>query len=246
MKKKRFIVLLFIMSLFFVGCGKMITKFAVTVHNKSYLYTKFSNGEKEIIHLPMIHLNNPEYYEMIKNKVDSLREIGYKVYYESVALNSNNQLDSIQRQTALKKFRKVVGFVPMDYFAEENKQSNQLKVKGYIMQSFINTGVDPTKDIKADIPMDSLVYLYEKEKGEILLNNCDIETKIGQKYKCSKIDKNDYNFIVGTLRDNHLVKTLSESKDNKILLLFGKAHENALKNNLKQADSSWTHKYIRP
>lgn len=240
MKKIIFLFLIVsIISLF--SCGKMATRFLVTVHNKSFLYSKAFTKDKEILYLPMIHLNKPEYYQMIKRKVDSLRALGYSVYYESVALDP--KMDSLVKLEIYRKFRNRVGFVPLDYFSEENQQHRQLKVKGYVMQSFSNTGVDPKIDSRADLSLDQLICLYEERFGKIELTDCDVNTIIGQKYNCRKPDKKDYDFIVATLRDEHLAELLLKAEDRKIVLLYGQLHENPLKKNLIKADSTWSWNY---
>jgi len=225
----------------FFSCGKLATKFIVSVHNNSFLYSKITNADREVIYLPMIHLNKREYYQMIKHKVDSLRNAGYKVFYESVAVSP--ALDKTARETVYRKFRNRVGFVPMDYFSDKNSQHPQLKVRNYIMQDFENTGIKPDKDRRADLPMDSLVMLYEKRFGEILLTDCDRKTEIGHKYKCRPADREDYNFIVRKIRDEHLLHAILSSKLPKIVVLFGQEHEKALKANLQLADHSWKWSY---
>ncbi len=223
------------------SCGKLVTKASVTLHNKSFRLYQYSNGDKELLLVPMIHVNTPERFKQIKYKVDSLRALGYTIMYEDI--NIKKPLDSIEVIKVYRKFKSVTGSLPADYFDKRNKQTKNVAVKKFILQTHENTGVNTKTDVQADLPIDTLVALYEKEKGEIILSKCDWETGLLEKYKCKKTSKSDSYFMIETLRNRYMTYVIANSKSQKIALVYGSRHKVYLVENLKKHDSLW--KFIK-
>lgn len=230
---------IFILSLILLACscGKAITKMGINLHNGSTMVSRYTNGEKELLFFPMIHLNKPEVYQKIKTKVDSLRMAGYAIYYEGI--DFKKKLDSLERDKMYRKFKTVTGVIPFDYYDKRNKQAKSLAIKGYVMQSTDNVGINVKTDLRADLGLDSLIYLYEKEKGEIKLSECQLKMKLLEKYNCAKVDKNNSSFIIMTLRNRYLSHLATHSKDKKMLVLYGALHGVNLEQFLQQQDSAW-------
>lgn len=225
-------MLFFGMLIIVVSC-KMVNKALINHTTNNFKINNYSNGDKEIAYLPMIHIAKPEFYDKVKFSVDSLRSVGYVVFFESIA--PHKDIDSISIKELDMKLRKVVGFTP-DYIG--NEQFGSYNIKGFVSQTAKNTGVNLSIDVRADLPLDELIAQYEKEKGTILLSDYDLKTPLGKKYK-GKVDKENYNFLIDTLRNNYLFKTVSESKAKKIAIVYGKGHMYALFDNLEKQDSLW-------
>ena len=234
MKKSIFILFVIVIT---CSCGKSLTKLGIRLHNGSSLVSRYTNGDKELLFFPMIHLNKPEIYKKVKSKVDSLRKEGYAIYYEGI--DFKKKLDSLERDKMYRKFKTVTGIIPFDYYDKRNKQFPTLALKGYVMQTTENIGINVKTDLRADLPLDSLIYLYEKEKGEIKLNECQLKMKLLEKYKCAKVDIANSKFIIMTLRNRYLTHVATYSKDKKILVLYGGLHNRNLERDLQQHDSTW-------
>jgi len=227
--------------LLLVSCGKLVTRASVTVQNKIFRLHHYSNVDKELVFVPMIHVNTAERFKQIKHKVDSLRALGYVIMYEGI--NIRKPLDSLEIITVYRKFKNVTGSLPSDYFDKRNKQFRSLAVKGFILQTHENTGVNPKTDIQADLPMDTLVALYEKEKGEIVLSECDWKTGLLEKYKCKKVSKEDTFFIVEALRNRYIGYVIANSNAKKMAIVYGSRHSIYLERELQKHDSLW--KFIK-
>ncbi len=227
-----------LLLLLIVSC-KLVNKLAINHHANTFKVVKYTNDKKIIAYLPMVHISKPEFYAKIKRSVDSLRLLDYAVFYESISPDKG--LDSIQEIQLWKKFRKVTGFVP---YYENHELFKSLNIKGFIKQSFENTGVDKTTDVRADLSLNELISLYEQEKGEIMLSDYDLQVPLSKKYKQGKINKENSHFLIDSLRNDNLFKTVSESKSKKIAIVYGKLHMYSLFRKLHENDSLWHYKSI--
>lgn len=171
----------------------------------------------------MTHIAKPEFYESVKQIVDSLRKDGYAIFYEGVSIDTN-KYSKATLDTILRKQRRLLGFHLTPYNDSTNKSlPKALKNKKYIAQTLSNTGIHIEKDIKADLPMDSLINLWEKEnKKQVPLTTYDFETPLNAPYKPKyKLSSWDIEY---KYRNSHLEKTILESKYKKIAVVYGKAH----------------------
>ncbi len=216
----------------------MITKALVNHVTKNFELETYSNGAKEIVFVPMIHIGRPDFFKKVRKSIDSLRKSNYIIYYESIAPSKG--LDSIHRDIFFRKFRKIVGFFP-DYISENNKQFKRFQIEGFIQQGN-EIGIDSINDIKADIPLDKLVLKYESEKGKVILTECDLKTLFKEKYTCSKTDEDSKNLLLYKFRDEHLFNVVQSSPYPKIVIVYGRDHIYPLIKRLKEQDSLW--KYI--
>lgn len=228
---KRIILVCFLLIL--VSC-KMVNKAIVNHYANSFRLYVYSNDDKEVVYLPMVHISKPEFYAKVKYKVDSLRSEGYTVFYESIAADKG--LDSLQKDLAERKMRKIIGFYP-DYSNE--KQFRSLQIKGFIQQTKRNTGIVDTLDIRGDLAVNNLIALYEKEKGEVVLSEYDLKTPLKEKYEGGKVNRQNSDFLIDSLRNYNLVKMVNESKAKKIAVVYGKLHMYPLFLNLHKQDSLW-------
>lgn len=234
MRTKIFVIV--VVSLL-ISCGKMVTGFIVNNYNGTFMVWHYTNGTKDVQFIPMSHMNKPEKFARIKQIADSLRSKGYVIYYESVSLESPN--NKYHNDTIQRKFRKVVGIIPGDYSDKDNDSYNSYAIKGFIMQTATNTGLDRTRDIHSDLSMDTLIQLYEKERGKIMLKDCDWSTPLSDKYNCQKLNINDQKFILLTLRNRYLAHFVTHSKDKKIVIMYGAEHHKNFEDDLKKIDSNW-------
>lgn len=230
------IVALLLIVFVFASCGRALTGLALKFykHITPHYYT---NGDKQLVFLPMIHLNKQEFYDEVRHYVDSLRNDGYVFVYESV--RPSKDLDSLQEDIVRRKFRRIVGFDLTSYTDKENENMRRYRVKGAISQSMLNTGLKRETDILGDIGVDSLVTIYEKEKGEITLGEYDLKTPLNKKYKGNKLPAKDKDYLILTVRNKVLSDKIASLPDKKIAVLYGALHRKGFAENLKKDDSGW-------
>lgn len=230
------IVVLFFIAIALTSCGRALTGLALKFYKHSTLHY-YTNGDKQLIFMPMIHLNKQGFYDEVKRNVDSLRNDGYVFVYESV--KPSKDLDSIQEDLIRRKFRRVIGFNLTSYTDKENENMKRYRVKGTVSQSMVNTGLNKEKDILGDVGVDSLVHIYEKEKGEIVLSDYDLKTPLNKKYKGDKLPKSDKEYLILTVRNKVLSDKIAALPNKKIVVLYGALHRSGFFANLKEDDANW-------
>lgn len=218
------------------SCGRMMVKAALLTfkHPTPHYYT---NGDKTVVFIPMIHLNKKEFYDEVKQLNDSLRKQGYVFVYESVA--ASKSLDSLTLDTYKRKFRRVVGFNLTSYTDKNNDAMKRYRVKGAISQTMSNTGLSLDTDIKGDVSMDSLVRRYEKEKGEIILYDYDRTTPLNKKYKGKRLPSSEKEYLLMTVRNEALANKITTLQEKKIVVLYGALHRKGMYEDLKKLDPKW-------
>ena len=220
MKKQILLFLLLIFSVQIHAQGAL-TKFGIDMANKSFAISYYEKDGKELATVPMLHVNKPGFYEMTKRKIDSLRNDGYIVFYESINCDVT---DSLQVDVLMRKFRQVSGFALMDYMDSENEAFKSLQKQKYVSQNDVDYGVNYDTDYRADLNIEDLIDLYEKRFGEIVLTDCDYKTTLGKKYKCSKVDEDKAYYLLNKVRDEHVLDEIEKSTAKKIVVVYGRIH----------------------
>ncbi len=238
--KKLISALVFLMI--FSSCTKSLVRIKVNLMKKTYRIQYFSNGKSQIAFIGVMHINTPEYYKRVKSDIDSLRNVGYTILFEGISRDST--ISAEDTEILNKKLRKITGFHLSAYLDTLNQDMKKFQVKGLVNQTVASTGLNPKIDIQADFTLDSLIAKYEADKGIIELSQCDLATRLGQKYKCGKVDKKNVAYLTMYLRDQYLLNTILRQKNNKIAILYGDRHKYNLLDNLKRNDSAWN--YHRP
>lgn len=233
---KQTILLLFLFLSFTINAQGPLTKFGINMANKSFAIGYYEKEGREVAAIPMIHVNKPEFYKMTKRKIDSLRNDGYQVFYESI---DSNVTDSLQLDVLMRKFRQVTGFALMDYMDSENETFKSLQKAKYVSQAEVDYGVIYKTDHHADLYLEQMIELFEKRFGEITLNDCDTTTPLGKKYKCSKVDESKEYFILNGIRDRHVLDEIEKSSAEKIVVVFGRIHVMDLHSKLQKL--GWQH-----
>ena len=136
-------ILIFLISISFINCKSALFNLALEktgVYDDSVPLSKMSNSEKEIVFFPMHHIGTELFYTDVKNKVDSLENIGYYFYLESVK-------GDLQKDTIMRKFKKIKGMAFSKNGYTDNIDSlfeNKFKFKKDITNqpSYKKLGVD--------------------------------------------------------------------------------------------------------
>lgn len=233
---KQTILLLFLFLSFTINAQGPLTKFGINMANKSFAIGYYEKEGRQVATIPMLHVNKPEFYEMTKRKIDSLRHNGFVVFYEGI---NSDVTDSLQLDVLMRKFRQVTGFALMDYMDNENEAFKSLQKKKYVSQSDVDYGVNLDTDQHADMYLEQMIEVFEKRFGEITLTDCDTTTPLGKKYKCSKVDKSKEYFILNGIRDRHVLDEIEKSSAKKIVVVFGRIHVMDLHSKLQKL--GWSH-----
>ncbi len=64
------------------SCIQKILLKKVGAFDKSATTKEITNGDKTIVFVPMHHVGKQEFYNDVRQKIDSLQKNGYIIYYE--------------------------------------------------------------------------------------------------------------------------------------------------------------------
>ena len=183
------------------------TRAFITFYNKKDPMKKKSvwvKEEREIIHIPMIHIARQEYY-------DKGVETGGETKQE--------------QDTIMMKVRKILCINISGGYDDEKNKSTPKFYKKFVAQTKENTGIIKG-DTRADTNFKDLIHLIEtEEKVKIALDSCDYATPMNAKYTCTNNYKQYKYLLTRYYRDEYLFDFIKKSTDKKIILLFGEAHK---------------------
>lgn len=214
--------------------------------NKAH-YRVWSNGSKDVAFIPMIHVGSPELYSDVKRVVDSFQNRGYIVYYEGVRTSGIS--DPILNDLYLRKLRKMVGFhldsngylkILYQQYSNADKflsdKINQPKASGL--------GIDKN-DKNTDVSKKELVDAYEQNYGEIHLTKRDLRLplKSGKNLpEPLRLPRDSVRYIILNYRNQYLAKSIMNSLDEKIVVLYGLGHLGGVFQELQRLDINWNRK----
>ena len=233
---KLFIILLLVTA---TSCTRMVLKKMGAIGGKPVIQ-EINVKKKDVLFLGMTHLSQQDFYTKSKKVIDSLSGSGYYIFGEGTEDSLNTQigksLKEVQKNIILKKFRKVsnlpINKSQLIYFGKMIKKY-ELKVQPKDLYFFKDT----TKAISVDNSLAEQIKEYEKIRGEIRLDSCDISTNIGDEYKCQQLDKNEQTYfkkeIIINFRNNLVIDAVKKSNKKKILIIYGKAHFEGIKKGLE-------------
>lgn len=212
-------IFLFFLCFLFLSCGPIYLKLITKKEVKTYTYYN-DKTSKTLVAFHMFHVNTPEFFQDVKEKLDSLRKEGFVVFYEGVGFNRENY-NAAEIDTFFRKFRKLAGFHLTSYKDSTNASlPKYLTTSKYLMQTDSLMGITK-EDLRVDLPLDSLINIYEKKKQEIVLTNCDFNTPLNAKYTCETLGSFS---IFQTYRNDYIEKRIMESRQQKIALVYGRKH----------------------
>lgn len=234
MKYSTYIILLLLLAScnsFYLNSMKRIGLF----DNQAYL-EEIKVPEKKVIFVPMQHVGTKDYYKDVKYKMDSLQNLGFKPFIESIIIP--DYLDINQKEYFYKKFRKITGNVGNLYLDTINNTFVG-KVKLPNNHNLINQPpndelFDMSEAVNIDAHLDSIILKFEKMHGTIALTKCDLETDIYDlSYNCKTLDKKTQllfkELFTLRYRDSIIADATLKSNNRKIVLVYGKNHFEGLK-----------------
>jgi hypothetical protein len=217
-----------------------ITKGVSAIVNKDVKPQYYSYKDKTVIFTPLTHFGQKEYYESLKDSLIHWKKNGFTVFYEKISSGRINLgLDIIAYDRLLRSFRRIDGGnsgTSEDYEAEVQKVFKN----GIGQPDYADLGIDST-DIHADITLLELVNKIEELYGEIKLDSCDFATALDSAYNCSKGFKlKKLEPVYVDYRNEVVVEKIMNSKQERIIVLFGSAHIKGMKKLLKNEEITRT------
>ena len=244
--KKNLPIIIFV-SILLTSCLKMaLTSAHILDKNISIKY--ITNGSKIVAFIPMHHIGIKEFYDDAKINIDSFSKNGFTIFYEGVKFGLVK--DSLQKDTVIKKMRKIVGLDLIalsktnGYLDNENDKLLGYKINGLSKYNLVNQpkGIidrfDTLKFKLIDATYVQLVSECEKKFGAIKLDEYDLKTKSGEKYK-SKTNKEMKQYFLAEFRNKLITDSILNEKNNKIVILYGAKHFDGILENLKASDNNF-------
>lgn len=222
------ILLLIILTSILTSCANLKTVDKLNSYNAEY--TDIVSSKKKVRFVGMTNIGQPQFYENTKKVIDESKSDGYVIFYENTSIE--NMPDS-----SLRKLRKLLGYVPSQEIKE--KQFKPLLDKGYVLRNDRNLlGLDSTSSKQADISGLEIIAEYEKRYGRIKLTDKDKTFPLTKSLPLIMMLPNA-NTVIIDYRNQHLAKSISESKSDKIIVLYDSKNLNGLVNELNKLDSTY-------
>ncbi|ARN78144.1 hypothetical protein BST97_09115 [Nonlabens spongiae] len=202
-----------------MSCQSVLIKSQINrdiAKNASY----FKKDNQRVIYLPMMHIAKPTNYDNVRIFIEEKREKGYVVYYETVKFDENKP-DA--EETKL-KMRRLTGLTFGENVLSNEQQAifEILDPDKYVLQKQYDYGLRPEIDVHADFYLKDLVALFEEQYHKVVLDNCDYNTPMNQKYDCNR--KDYYKEVVHDLRNEKLMTHILDSTVSKKLIVYGEGH----------------------
>ncbi len=191
----------------------------------------YASDDKKIRFVGMTHIGQPEFYQHAQSIVKQAKADGYVLFYEFVDFEKDASDEE------LRKVRRMVGFVPtFEGYERENKSKME---EGYVSQNNeLFLGHSNNKDFIVDITPTDLVGAYERIYEPIKLTQIDWDTPLDQSLPIN-LPVLQIAYIIKDYRNEYLAKEIEKSQYDKILVVYGAAHERGLFKELKSLDGSW-------
>lgn len=196
--------------------------------NKKVVLNKINYNDKLLYYLPIRHIGTKDYYEQVTTKIDSLRSLGFHFLFEGNSLRkSYNPIDG--NLEPYLKFRKITGIdILLPYSKIPPYSEYCIKYNLIDQPSYSEFGMTENNSESADLTIKQLIEDYETTYSKIILDSCDYNINLKEKYSCSilgETSKKIFNKeIILKRRNENLVNKIKENKNNKLLIVYGENH----------------------
>lgn len=222
---------LFIICIMQSSCASFIAN-KIGLKDKSPFCKQVILKDKEVYFIGMMHLATNEFYENTKKMVADFKQKDFVFFVEGVA-ESNKTIDTFN----LKKIRKLVGLDLTIKYSQNNNPILKNIIKKYNLidqPKYANLGV--SNYTRTDLSPSEMISLYEKKHPSVLLDSCDLKTKLGESYDC-KTNNDERNVftkeIIYTERNKVILNAILNSNYKKIVVIYGKEHYDGVVKEMK-------------
>lgn len=211
-----------------------------SIYSEEAELMQFSNNDKNIYFIPMHHIGKQEFYNHVAEMIKGLKQQGYVVYYESARMDRLQ--DSLTLDLYNRKFRKMMG-AHIDSTGYAILLHEKGLFKNLVDQpSYEKLGLDE-KDRRVDLSKNHLVDAYESKFGTVELSEADKKIPLGHDYPIYlRLSQKQLMDIIIDYRNRHLAKNIQDSKDKKVLVIYGALHVDGTFDELKKMDRNWKRK----
>ena len=195
---------------------------------------KINVPNKEVYFLGMRHLGKKEFYESAEKTIKEYQDKGFVFYLEGInkidsSNFSNDNPRYIKDTLSHKKIRRILGIDLANKYSEiDNPILDNLVTKYSLIDQpkYYKLGVK--NYVWVDIPLSELIKKFESTHGTVNLTTCDSVTDLKAPYVCgiaNKITLKQFkNEIIKQYRNEHIVNTIKNSTDKKIVIIYGILH----------------------
>ncbi len=200
-------------------------EFAVDGTVGSVKMLEFSNTEKTLYFIPMIHVGEPAFYEAVADAVKVLKSRGADLFYEFVDFEAASREDQL-------RIRAMLGFLPTPSFYADTVSD------GLVAQdNELFLGFPGGRDVNVDMTAGEIADAYETQIGKLEISDENQSTPVsGLVLPTGDIAKS-FEIIVD-LRNIHLAEAIDASP-NDIVVLYGAAHGPGTLDELVERDGRW-------
>lgn len=245
MKIKALLILLILLS----SCKSHLANYyfkSIGIYDNKIKLEKLTYNDSEIILFGMHHIGKEEFYNDVKNKVDSLIKQDYFFYVEGINSQFTGKTnltveDSLVLIDLAYKFRKINGKpliskkLNTDYLTYFKENGIKIKENLVKQPSYFDLGLTEMKLKNTDLPLEKILENYEKKYGKVVLESCDYKTKFYEESTCKiKPDKKIYDEMMMQDRNNSVISHILKEKKTKIAIIYGKAHFIGIKDSLQK------------
>jgi hypothetical protein len=250
---------LILICLLLFSCKAIKTVRMIKSESVSLQNWKNANG-KTVVFLSMVHVGQSEFYNKVNDSINAFKNKGFVVFYEGLKKDSRvsniiapeditrykkfpevttQNPDSLTRLIYLLKIRRMVGVIP-DSSSYMNLIGSVPFIKNAVMQpSWFKPGIT-TNDQNVDLSYTDIVDEYENRHGKITLQQIDFAVPLNEPIPGSlRLKKSRVFDVIIRHRNENLARTIHETNNYQILVLYGADHRKGALEQLSKLDGSW-------
>ena len=185
----------------------------------------FTNGERSLYFIPMIHIAEQPFYDRIAAEVERLKLNGADLYYEFIDFDTASVADKL-------RIRAMLGMLPSPAFYAENV-SDGLVAQDY--EAFL--GFPGGQDVNVDLTPAQIADAYEMLIGPLEISEENLSTPM-RDFVLPTADPARVTQITIDARNRHLAAVIDAAPGN-VVVLYGAAHGAGTLQELRALDPEW-------
>lgn len=186
---------------------------------------EFTNGERSLHFIPMIHQAEPAFYAAVASEVQRLKAKGKDLYYEFIDFEAATLADK-------QRIRAMLGFLPSPTFFAENVSDGLV---GQDNAMFL--GFPGGHDINVDATPAEIANTYEAMIGPLEISEENLTAPIDA-FVLPTSDPSKVSQVTIDWRNERLAQAINEAKGD-IVVLYGAAHGAGTMRSLHALDPRW-------